>query len=434
MKYAHILTEISRQHWAITDSAMRGILSALDGSLDLEDRPKFHAAEIEAISSQLGERISDRRFSSVLDSVGILQINGPLIPRGDAFTDVSGLASIDRLTSEFKAFELDESIEQILLVIDSPGGSVVGVSEFASLIKSSSKPTTAYIYGFAASAAYWIASAADKIVAGDTGLVGSIGVVLSVYRQKEDDPIEIISAVSPRKRPDPESEDGRAQLQIAKNRDVSEKTVRSKFGQGGMVFAPNAVSVGMIDQVVTLDKYLRSLTSDLFAEEEKTTNNIVDKQPLSSETTEDKSGMLDASELPREETQMKDLDKFLAENPAANSDYESRLKAAREAGAKAVEDEQKKTLEAASKILNSNYPENIKAVALQVIEGKKSIDSLETVITVFDAMKADSKISVSTEDSDDVPATPAQQEQGSEDGVVRTEADFDKAVESLKSY
>ena len=74
----------------------------------------------------------------------------------------------------------NSAVKEIWLDIDSPGGSVLGVSDLAEYIFSNrnSKPIIAYINSMAASAAYWIASACSRVIlASETTLTGSIGVV-----------------------------------------------------------------------------------------------------------------------------------------------------------------------------------------------------------------------------------------------------------------
>lgn len=78
----------------------------------------------------------------------------------------------------------ERGAERVILRIDSPGGEVAGTAETAAIIRhlSASKiPVTAFVDGMAASAAYWLASQADEIIASsDTAKVGSIGVALTV--------------------------------------------------------------------------------------------------------------------------------------------------------------------------------------------------------------------------------------------------------------
>lgn len=69
-------------------------------------------------------------------------------------------------------------VSEIVLLIDSPGGSVSGTADLAAAVARAalSKRVTCFIEDMGASGAYWIASGATKIFTNSTGLVGSIGV------------------------------------------------------------------------------------------------------------------------------------------------------------------------------------------------------------------------------------------------------------------
>src|SRR5690606_13893161 len=105
-------------------------------------------------------------------------IDGPIYRYADFFTSVSGGVTTEALARDLGIALADQSIGAILLMIDSPGGEATGINELADTIYAarSRKPIVAYIEGYGASAAYWIASAADLVVIDDTALVGSIGV------------------------------------------------------------------------------------------------------------------------------------------------------------------------------------------------------------------------------------------------------------------
>ena len=85
----------------------------------------------------------------------------------------------------------------------------------ASIIKEArnEKNIVAYISGIGASAAYWLASAAGKIMINDTALVGSIGVILTATKGTDKGIIKIRSSQSPFKQPSPENSEGKEQLQ-----------------------------------------------------------------------------------------------------------------------------------------------------------------------------------------------------------------------------
>lgn len=73
----------------------------------------------------------------------------------------------------------DDNIKAIILEVDSYGGSPVAAEEINDALKSTNKPTVAFVRGAAVSAAYWAASGADTIFASPLSDIGSIGVTMS---------------------------------------------------------------------------------------------------------------------------------------------------------------------------------------------------------------------------------------------------------------
>lgn len=74
-----------------------------------------------------------------------------------------------------KNIAADESVDSVILHIESPGGTVAGTRELAEAVRDFPKPIHAFIEDLCASAAYWIASQADTISINPSGLAGSIG-------------------------------------------------------------------------------------------------------------------------------------------------------------------------------------------------------------------------------------------------------------------
>jgi len=96
-------------------------------------------------------------------------LNGSSQPRG---------TSVELLNKQLNAALSDRAVDRIILQIESPGGSINGVADFAESVYRASfeKPVTAYVDDLCASAAYWIGSQANAMYVNQTGLVGSIGV------------------------------------------------------------------------------------------------------------------------------------------------------------------------------------------------------------------------------------------------------------------
>ncbi|MBW2984978.1 signal peptide peptidase SppA [Candidatus Woesearchaeota archaeon] len=122
--------------------------------------------------------------STELD-VELLAGNVALIPvKGVIRADGAGswgeqTASSTDIVDFIEKANKNPNIKAIILDINSPGGSAVASEEIANAVKEANKTTVALIREVGASGAYWIASAADKIVANRMSVTGSIGVFSS---------------------------------------------------------------------------------------------------------------------------------------------------------------------------------------------------------------------------------------------------------------
>jgi protease-4 len=113
-----------------------------------------------------------------MDKSGPVQVMNVMGPIGKY--DFCGWAGSQSMQQGIRAANQDQTVESIVLWIDSPGGQVDGTANLASEIKASTKPVVAFADGMMASAAYWIGSSADEIVVdkannGFNTLIGSIG-------------------------------------------------------------------------------------------------------------------------------------------------------------------------------------------------------------------------------------------------------------------
>jgi len=245
---------ILAQPWAIQPDSLETLLSIASRT----------NASPEAVAAQLGRPLDNARTVNVRDGTAIVPVTGPIFRRANLFTEVSGATSVEVLASDLATAAADPAIERIVLEIDSPGGQATGILELAHQIRAidqAQKPVVAYVDGLAASAAYWLASAAGEIVASPSALLGSIGVV-GTYRPEKDAPIKLISAVSPLKQATPDTEAGRAEMQrvidelaalfvtdVAAYRRTTPERVISDFGRGGVLVGQAAVAAGMADRL-----------------------------------------------------------------------------------------------------------------------------------------------------------------------------------------
>lgn len=284
----HILAAIQAELWAITPDALQQVIAIAQGFGDPE-----------AVAAKIGKPLTNTRTVTMRDGVAIIPVIGPIMRYANVFSEISGATSIQLLATELQTAVDDPAVKSIILEIDSPGGQVAGVSDFAAQIRAADKPIHAYISNTGASAAYWIASAADSIIASDTAQVGSIGVVMQVSMEEEDGCIKFISSQSPLKHVNPGSDQGRMQYQksvdalaevfinaVAGYRGTTREQVIANFGNGGVFIAADAKAAGMVDSIGSLEPLIAQLSSgknQIKSKTGKTTMNDITRDTIASD-------------------------------------------------------------------------------------------------------------------------------------------------------
>lgn len=208
---------------------------------------------------------------TLVGSEAHIEVEGLLTPK----IDVCGAWGLEAETeygfiiAATQAAEADDAVKTVVYDIDSGGGYVDGCDLAAQALAKCTKPTRADVYNMAASAAYWLASQCDKIVAMSPDVfVGSIGVA----SQEIDDTGNLAangfvrrvysSTDAPNKRPDTSTDEGQAVViaeldaihgvfvgRVAVGRGTTPAAVNADFGKGGVVIAGDALKAGMIDKI-----------------------------------------------------------------------------------------------------------------------------------------------------------------------------------------
>lgn len=219
--------------------------------------------------------------ASAGSGIAVLPLYGVVTQRGNMVDDISGpgSTSTQRFTDALRQVLADDTVGQLLIDIDSPGGSVYGVSELASeIIKArAQKPVVAVANSLAASAAYWIGCSASEFYVTPGGEVGSIGVWQAHFdysKAFEEEGVKptLISAGkfkvegNPYIPLDPEAQAfmqsrvddyyGAFIKAVAKGRGVSVSDVRDGMGEGRVLGADAALAQKMVDGIATFDDVL----------------------------------------------------------------------------------------------------------------------------------------------------------------------------------
>ena len=215
----------------------------------------------------------DKSYFIDAEGTAHIPIIGELTPHAE--TDICGAYTANALTEygfivmATMAADDDDRVEQIQFDINSPGGYVDGLMPAVDAIRSAEKETLAFVDGMAASAAYWLASQTDKIVAASpASRVGSIGVAVEIFdftealKMEGIEKIILTSTDAPLKRPDVTTEEGQGLIvdslddthkvfvqYVAEGRGIDPGEVTEKYGRGGVLIAENALTAGMIDSI-----------------------------------------------------------------------------------------------------------------------------------------------------------------------------------------
>jgi signal peptide peptidase SppA len=164
---------------------MRFLTNGLSGREPLLIDPtkaKDHAvlAEKFGFTDMLAQLFGQAPAPYVVDGVGIVPIVGVIGKGLSPLEKMMGAVDVNDVSAAIDAFAANPEVEKIALQISSPGGTVTGVEELANKVRNLSKPTLAYTDSEMASAAYWIASAADRVLSSRSASVGSIGVYMAI--------------------------------------------------------------------------------------------------------------------------------------------------------------------------------------------------------------------------------------------------------------
>jgi capsid assembly protease len=280
------ILDVLTSPWAIHPEKLTEIRSIYQTHL--------HGPKIDwkAMKAQFGLMMSsegDENYQ-VENGVAIIPVKGVLSKGLSLLAWLFGGSSMEQIGQDFQQALTDPEVTSILLDVDSPGGTVDGTEELANMIFNArgAKPIVAYCDGNMCSAAYWIASAADRIyISGDTIEVGSVGVLCSHIDQSEFDKMmgakwtEITSG--PYKRlasaHRPLSDKGASYLQeqvdylaaiftetaLIRNRGLNEEQA-VEISQAKTYYGKQAIEIGLVDGVSTYDDLIISAPAGVAAQ------------------------------------------------------------------------------------------------------------------------------------------------------------------------
>lgn len=265
--YSQIVSKVTSVPWMMMPSSLKMMLEILDAHIE----GTITRGEIEArlSSTEMRNRPGTATRSN---TVGIMPLHGPIFPKANLMTEMSGAVALDSWVAELRQMVEDDSIGSIVLDIDSPGGMSSGIAETAQYIREAReiKPIYAIANTLTASAAYGLAAQATQVYGTLSSTVGSIGTYLvhtddsallekigvkeTVVKAGRFKAIEMESLTPESKATLQEYVDDvndRFIYEIAQGRGMTEDQIR---GTDAKVFAADrALSVGLIDGITTME-------------------------------------------------------------------------------------------------------------------------------------------------------------------------------------
>lgn len=273
------LLDLLRSPWAILPDRLDEIQAIYATHL------RGDKIDLEAIEARLGKKLANEppAYEMRGGGIAVLEISGPIAPKANLFTQISGGASAQALVRQIEAMGDNGSVRGAVIAWDSPGGSVQGIPTLERAIRALAerKPVVSVSAGTMASAAYWGGSAANAVYAsGETDTVGSIGVVAThTYdpRAGARQVTEIVAGRYKRIATDskPLTPEGEAYLQaqvdeiyavfvqsVAANRGVSVEDVLAYMADGRVFIGRQALAAGLIDGFATAEQLAEQMAAE----------------------------------------------------------------------------------------------------------------------------------------------------------------------------
>jgi signal peptide peptidase SppA len=119
------------------------------------------------------------------DGTGVIPIAGVIGKGLSPLEKMTGAVDVSDIADTIDDYAMNPQVTRIAFQVSSPGGTVTGVEELANKVRNIAKPTMSYSDTEMASAAYWVAAAADKVVASPSSTIGSVGVYMVVADYSE---------------------------------------------------------------------------------------------------------------------------------------------------------------------------------------------------------------------------------------------------------
>lgn len=282
MNTSHVLQAFYSRAWAIEPNAYAAIEQLLhDRANGLRASPE----DLEAWEAASPYGAAGGSHQARGSDVAIIPLHGPMLANASGMQRLSGLTDTRQFATAVRAAADDASVREIILDVDSPGGEVasVDVASDAITYARERKTVTAVTSGMMASAAYWVAAQADRIVASPNAAIGSISVIythIDRSARDEQDGVKVTYLTTGPKKAlgnphEPLGDDAKAEANrllagyhdafvqaIAEGRGRDPDWVQANWADGRVEIGTTAKQLGMVDEIGTIHDVLTRIQTE----------------------------------------------------------------------------------------------------------------------------------------------------------------------------
>lgn len=226
------------------------------------------------------DSIRSEKPYSVVDGIAIYKISGPLLTSGSWWSRYLGYAAYDDIRADLMQAAADPDVQEIMLYMGTPGGSVFGVTDASEALSKirGIKPLYVYSQKNVASGGYWLAANAGTLIGSPESEWGSIGVIVTHFsyeKQLETEGIAVtviksseLKAVGGPYKDLTEKEVTHIKSQVDQYNDLFQEHVKSSRPgvklssmKGETYIGTEALRMGLIDAVMSYDQTIEYIKS-----------------------------------------------------------------------------------------------------------------------------------------------------------------------------
>jgi capsid assembly protease len=268
--------------WAMDRQAMSAYAAILARAYAKRDGI---SADIEG-SSPAPMAVAPKTGSGRQGGIAVIGVYGTIVQRASQLGMCEGGTSTQQIRGALQSAIADETISQILVEFDTPGGSVFDINTLAADMRDarSKKPLVGIANSQCGSAGFWLLSQCSEAYCAPGGQVGSKGVWMAhedISKSLVDAGIDVTLISSGKYKVEghpfgPLADETKAFLQastddylamfdkdVAKGRGLPIEAVRGQMGDGRMLSASAALDAKMIDGIASFDQVVRNMQAKM---------------------------------------------------------------------------------------------------------------------------------------------------------------------------